>query len=306
MRPVIAVACGVLQRADGAVLIAQRPAGKIAAGKWEFPGGKIEAGESPLTALVRELREELGIEVQQARPLIRLTHDYSDRTVVLDTWLVQTWVGQPQSHEGQALAWCPVAGLSHYDLLAADGPIVKALRLPAHYAFTSPAADDAALARLDRLPERALLRLRWPGLSDEAYHARAARWIPAAQDSGLRVLLDRNETQARSLGADGVHAPAVQMQAPIREDDFLRIASVHDAAEVARAQALGYHAAVLGPVLPTPTHPDTRGLGWTGFTEVLRGAALPVYALGGVGPANLQKAFAAYAQGVAAIRAYGL
>src|SRR5579884_2935910 len=103
-RPLIPVACGVLINDRGEVLIAERPPDKLAAGKWEFPGGKIEPGESVEAALARELREELGIEVREARRLLRLRQDYSDRKVWLDTWLVTGWSGALHPHEGQRFA----------------------------------------------------------------------------------------------------------------------------------------------------------------------------------------------------------
>jgi 8-oxo-dGTP diphosphatase len=109
--PLIDVACGVLVDADGQVLMAQRPPGKIAAGHWEFPGGKIEPGETTLAALSRELREELGVEVLAAEPLIDFVHRYRDRRVRLRTYRVTAYRGQPQGQEAQTLAWRPVTRL---------------------------------------------------------------------------------------------------------------------------------------------------------------------------------------------------
>ncbi|MGH8541632.1 MAG: NUDIX domain-containing protein, partial [Stenotrophobium sp.] len=117
MKPVIPVAAGCMVNAAGEVLIAQRPDGKIAAGLWEFPGGKIEPGESAHGALVRELHEELGVTVRAARPLIRIAHEYSDRSVILDTWLVSGFDGEPHARENQALAWVLPSRLSDYPLL---------------------------------------------------------------------------------------------------------------------------------------------------------------------------------------------
>src|SRR3546814_5314419 len=123
--------------ADGRVLIAQRPVGKIAAGQWEFPGGKIETGESAHDALVRELREEIGIEVRDARPLICITHDYRDRRVRLDCWKIKRWDGEPAGREAQALAWVRPQAINDYPILAADAPIITALNLPDDYVFTA-------------------------------------------------------------------------------------------------------------------------------------------------------------------------
>lgn len=126
-RPAIDVAAGVLTDERGRVLIAQRPPGKHQAGWWEFPGGKIDAGETPYEGLVRELREELGIEVRAADTFITCTHEYPERIVTLHVFRVSTWSGRPSAVEGQALRWEQVAALMDVGLLPADRPIVSAL-----------------------------------------------------------------------------------------------------------------------------------------------------------------------------------
>jgi len=126
-RPRIHVVAGVLYDAGGRVLIAQRPAGKVLAGRWEFPGGKLHDGEEPYDALVRELREELGIEVQAADPLMRYPVEYPDRIVVLDTWTVGSWSGEARGLDAQALKWVECPRLGDEDILEADLPIVRCL-----------------------------------------------------------------------------------------------------------------------------------------------------------------------------------
>jgi 8-oxo-dGTP diphosphatase len=121
------VAGAVLDR-QGRVLIAQRPPGKHLAGSWEFPGGKVEPGETRIDALTRELREELGIEIRDPRPLIQVRHSYSFGDVLIDMWVVTQYRGEPRSLDGQALRWCLLAELGAADLLPADQPIVAALQ----------------------------------------------------------------------------------------------------------------------------------------------------------------------------------
>lgn len=308
-KPLIHVACGVLQRADGKVLLAQRPAGKIAAGAWEFPGGKIEAGEAPLHALLRELDEELGVQVEQARPLIRYRHAYSNRDVCLDTWLVTAFGGEPHGREGQALAWVAPSALKDWpDTLPTVAPSARALNLPVHYVFTRPAATAGAiLAGLSQLPPASLLRLRLPQLDDAAYAAVARQLLPAARALGLRLVLDRAPEQARALGADGWHASEralLQLCGRAASGPELQFASCHDAESLQHAASAGFDAAVLGPVRATATHPDAAPLGWQRFAATVEYAGVPVYAIGGVGPAELDAVFAAYGQGVAGISAY--
>jgi 8-oxo-dGTP diphosphatase len=123
----IEVVAGALFDATGRVLIAQRPAGKALAGRWEFPGGKLHAGEEPYDALVRELREELGVEVAAARRLLRYSHPYPERVVWLDLWVVSEWSGEPHGLDGQALRWVAPGRLHEEDILEADAPMVAAL-----------------------------------------------------------------------------------------------------------------------------------------------------------------------------------
>lgn len=307
-RPTIHVACGVLCRADGRVLMAQRPEGKIAAGWWEFPGGKIEAGESPRAALARELEEELGVVLRAAAPLIRFAHDYTNRRVILDTWRVTAFEGEPRSLEGQAFRWFAVDELAlQRPVLPTVEPIAQALRLPPHYVFTRPSAGAGEIAAgLAELPTGALLRLRLPALDDAAYATLAAALLPATRAAGLRLLLDRDPALVTALGADGWHADGRRLRAlGTRPHGLpLALASVHGAEELESARMLGFDAAVLAPVLPTASHPEAAVLGWEGFRERRGESPLPVYALGGLGPADLDAARAHHAQGVAGIRAY--
>jgi 8-oxo-dGTP diphosphatase len=123
----IEVVAGAIFDASGRVLIAQRPVGKVLAGRWEFPGGKLHAGEEPYDGLVRELREELGVEVAAARRLLRYAHAYPERLVWLDLWVVSEWSGEPQGLDGQALRWVAPDRLHEEDILEADAPMVAAL-----------------------------------------------------------------------------------------------------------------------------------------------------------------------------------
>ena len=121
------IVAGALVDAQGRVLIAQRPAGKELAGRWEFPGGKLHANEHPREGLVRELREELDVEVLSAESLIRYPYQYPEKIVWLDLWLVTSWRGEPRGLDGQALRWVDITKLGDTDLLEADRRMVEAL-----------------------------------------------------------------------------------------------------------------------------------------------------------------------------------
>jgi mutator protein MutT len=137
---VIHVVAGAVIDAAGRVLIAQRPPGKHLAGGWEFPGGKLEPGEARATGLARELGEELGIAIRNPRPLIRVRHTYPYGEVLIDMWVIKSYSGQPRGLDGQALQWLSQENLERAELLPADGPIVRALRLPER--LTQPSTPD--------------------------------------------------------------------------------------------------------------------------------------------------------------------
>lgn len=306
--PLIHVACGVLRRADGRVLLAQRPEGKIAAGWWEFPGGKLEPGETGAAALSRELEEELGVVVQGARPLIRFEHDYGDRRVQLEAWLIDTFAGEPRGLEAQAFDWVEVGALLDWpQALPTVAPIAKVLCLPVLYAITPPDASGAfVMDGLAQLPAHSLLRLRSPQLSDAEYVALARRVIRVATDMTIEVVLDRDAAMAAELGAAGWHASASVLQrlAEIPVAPRRTFASCHDLSEIARARELGVDAIVLGPVQATASHPGQKALGWHAFSQLQATAGLPVFAIGGLGPESLEVAQEHWAHGVAGISAF--
>jgi 8-oxo-dGTP diphosphatase len=122
------VVAGALCDARGRVLIASRPAHKHMAGRWEFPGGKVGAAETEAEALIRELREELGVQVREPQFSLRLTHSYPDRTVELSCWIVRDFAGEPRGLDGQQLKWVPAAELMQQDILEADRPFIEALQ----------------------------------------------------------------------------------------------------------------------------------------------------------------------------------
>ena len=312
MSPVVEVAAAVLLRAGGTqFLLAQRPFGKVYAGYWEFPGGKLEPGESAHQALLRELREELGVVVDQAWPWLSREFSYPHANVRLRFFRVDTWHGAIAPLEHCAFAWLDVGQAPQVEpILPANQPILRALALPPLYALTN-AEENGVPAELARL-ERALADgLRLIQVRDktlppaqrralaEAVMARAGRYANA------RVLVNDDAQLALAVGAHGVHFSSAQLwQLAQRPACPLVAASCHTAADLARAAELELDFVVLGPLLPTASHPTAAGIGWPAFARLVERSPLPVYALGGLHPKMLAEACRHGAHGIAALRGW--
>jgi 8-oxo-dGTP diphosphatase len=302
----VEVVAGLVTDARGRILLARRTEGRDLAGLWEFPGGKVEAGESPEAALVRELREELGIEVEVGAPLIAVPQQYPHKRLRLDVRHIARWRGDLRGHEGQALAWVPPERLPSYSMPPADIPVVAALLQPDQYVVTPiPEEDVAWLAALERTATGGAKRvqLRAPGLDPSRWRSLARQGVAACRKGGAEVLLNADIELAIALGA-GVHLRAAQLHAIERRPDVAGpvAASCHDEADLRRAAELGCDFAVLGPVATTATHPGATPLGWAGFARLRERSALPLYAIGGMGLGDIVQARAHGAQGIAAIR----
>lgn len=306
--PLPVVAAAVVR--GGQVLIARRPEHLHQGGLWEFPGGKREPGETAAAALHRELREELGIEPLAARRLICITHAYPDRTVELDVHLVSRFRGEPQGREGQAIRWVTPPALNRYRFPAANVPIITALRLPPTYLITGAfRSEEDFTARLCAALEHGvrLVQLRAKHLSAPASRELAVQALALCRDHGAALLLNAEPELVVELGADGVHLDTrrlMSMRARPLPQGLWVAASTHSRMELEQAVRIGADFAVLGPVAPTASHPGAAALGWPAFAQLIGPVPVPVYALGGVGPADLATAFAHGAQGVAGIRAY--
>jgi len=306
--PLLRVAAAIIQRPDGRVLVAQRPAGKAYAGYWEFPGGKLEPGETPREALDRELAEELGLSVRRAAPWLVQRYRYPHAHVLLHFFRVFEWEGEPVGHDGQAFAWQSPGRFDVQPLLPANTLVMRALLLPPVYGVSL--ADELGeadfLARAEAALARglALIQLRektWPA---ERQRALAAALIALARPRGAMVLLNGDVALARAWDCDGVHwTSATLAAATARPDGMLCAASCHTRADIDRAGGLGLDFAVLGPVAPTPSHPGAQTLGWEGFAAIAAETPLPIYALGGLDQDDLPIAIAHGAHGVALRRA---
>lgn len=307
----IHVAAAVIRGEDGKILIAKRAADQHQGGLWEFPGGKVEAGESVPAALARELEEELGIRPSAARPLIQVRHDYPDKQILLDVWDVASFTGEPHGAEGQPLEWVSPRQLAEYEFPAANRPIVAAARLPERYLITPEGLSGPELLRGIQTALKSgirLLQLRAPAMFDAQYRDIAVDALGLCAGKAQLMLKGPLEWLG-DFPAAGWHLTAQQLREltaggrPLPSERWLA-ASCHSADELALAAQMGVDFVTLSPVQPTQTHPNAEPLGWAQVAVLLQGFNHPAYLLGGVTPANLERAWQAGAQGVAGIRAF--
>ncbi|MBC8006731.1 MAG: Nudix family hydrolase [Prolixibacteraceae bacterium] len=303
---VVDVAVAVVEHDDGRFLLAQRPIGKVYEGYWEFPGGKVEPGEPIAHALNRELREELGMDVELAYPWITRVYAYPHATVRLHFYRVVRWRGEPHPHERQALSWQYHHQLNVSPILPANAPILKALSLPTSLGITCAweSGVETALERL-RLAVASGLRLvqvREMNLDPAAREIFAAHAVREVREVGGIVVINCDVRLATILGS-GLHLPSRElMSATSRPDVEWCSASCHDANELEKARDLGLDFVLLGPIQATHSHSGVPGMGWTRFADLIQDYSLPVFALGGMQLANLDEARRRGAHGVAMVR----
>src|SRR3954462_13702414 len=306
MQPVVDVAAAIIERPDGTFLLSQRPTGKIYEGYWEFPGGKVEPGEPTSGALARELREELGIEVELAYPWITSFYVYEHAAVKLHFYRVIRWRGDPSSKEEQILSWQTRWNLSVGPMLPANVAILKALHLPLRLGIKNawqvgigPAITSVrrALARGLRL-----VQIREANLNSTLRTEFAAQVTEAVRGVHGIVLVNSDVRLAVSLGA-GLHLPSRELMATSVRPNVERCsASCHNSSELIKASDLGLDFVLLGPIERTPSHADVAGIGWNNFEDLVRDYSLPVFALGGMHSADLDGARRRGAHGIAMLR----
>lgn len=315
----------------------RRPSGVDFGGMLAFPGGKILAGETPPQGLVREIKEELGLNVTQATLLIEIPwvylNDVPAKSKHLRFWVyrVDAWDG-PKGNlmhglEGQTLQLVLIEGSQARALMAqlpaANRGMIAALCLPPRMVITPPCelgstGFDAWLARLQhtaetlnrRFKQAALIQLRPQRQLSLPEWQRAVAVVQAEQ---VMAWVNADLATAWACAADGVHLNrerlfTVEPEAVLAWQNQNRWVSAagHNVQEIERAHQLGVDAVLISPVLPTLSHPNASGIGWAGFAALARLATMPAYALGGMSEACLAEAQAQGAQGIAGIRGFGL
>lgn len=330
------VAVAVIVR-DGRVLLSKRAEHVHQGSLWEFPGGKVESGETALEALSREIKEELGLDIISSQPLIKIVHHYADKTVLLETYLVTEFAGieyaqssqssaqQQTGLEGQAVVWTTIEQLGQYQFPAANKPIISALTLPDRYYISpdcQPEAMDAFIEQFIAVSNQGLVQLRLPSL--RVFPQQLKRIIlrvnEIAQVKQIRLMLnsslyfeytDQLQTEWSDL-LSGIHLTSCHLH-ELHGSDFIQqyrqqwpqnliAASCHNQQDIEVANRLALDFVVLSPVQKTTSHPEQAAMGWRQFNALTALAKMPVFALGGMRLDDIPVAQNNGAQGIAAIR----
>ena len=307
---VLRVAVAVIVTDDGKALVSRRPDHVHQGGLWEFPGGKLEASENAVMALKREIREELGIEIRQQHPLIRIPYRYPDKSVILDVLRVSEYSGTPVGMEGQCVKWIRVSEMDPDEFPAANFGIIQALKLPDRYLITGSFRDEEDfLRRLKRALNGGvrLVQLRAHHLSDTEYHDYAHLALACCREYNARLLLNAAPSLLEKIPVSGIHLNSHRLMAqhtrPATPDKLVG-ASCHNLEQLQHATAIGVDFIVLSPVFATKSHPNAVPMGWFRFEELVERCPIPAFALGGVEVGHLNEAQRHGAQGVAGISTF--
>jgi 8-oxo-dGTP diphosphatase len=305
---IIHVAVAVIVNEKQQVLISKRPDHVHQGGLWEFPGGKVEAEESVLQALSREIKEELNLEITNPVQLIQIKHQYANKLVFLDVWLIREYSGIPEGMEGQPVCWKKISDLDPAKFPEANMPIINAIQLPDLYMITgkfNSQQDFKEKLQTALQKSQRVVQLRCKNMHDMSEYleyAQLARTICNQYDSVL--LLNTSVDVFKRSEANGLHLNSQALfeynERPVDKGKLLSV-SCHSESEMKQAEKLGADILLLSPVKETSSHPGVPGIGWEKFTSLAQQVSCSVYALGGMSEDDLIDAKQSTAQGIAAI-----
>jgi 8-oxo-dGTP diphosphatase len=302
------VAVGVIKDTKGNILISRRHQASHQGGLWEFPGGKVEQGESVQQALIRELKEELGITVSSLTPLIKINHQYSDLKVLLDVWVVTNFSGEARGLEGQKITWVTPEQLPTYSFPEANYPIISAAQLPREYAIINGADLPHLFNDLNTVLKKGvrLIQARIKALSCHETALFFQQAIPLCKAHGASLLINSAVNYKGNMTDTGIHLTSFSLMSLKQKPTGYRwvAASCHTIEELRQAEKIGVDFVVIAPVLATQTHPDAKPLGWKQAEELINNINIPAFVLGGIKPSDLHHAQKIGAQGIAGITTF--
>ena len=316
MSKIVHIAVAVILNQNNEVCISLRHEDSHQGGLWEFPGGKIEPGESVEQALVREIREELDLEIKQSRPLIKVLHHYADKSVCLHVHKILSYQGKAAGLEGQQLKWVAISQLTAYDFPEANQPVIQSLQLPDKYLITGKFVDSLNFINklndaLNNGIELVQLRLKKDSLEDLSQaQSLLEQTAERCKQSGAKLMLNLSNDYLDVINLSeieftGFHADSKTLHTlTLPPEGSLFSASCHNNEEIQLALKLKADFIVLSPVQKTASHPEMQAMGWQKFAELIENITIPVYALGGVSEDDMKTAWLNGAQGIAAISAF--
>ena len=303
----IEASVGIIFNESFQLLMAERPQSKTWSGWWEFPGGKIEKGETPLEALKRELKEEIGISVIDAEKWIVRKYAYEDYEVILHFYKVTQWSGNIEAKEEQKISWVLPENNVVSPILPANDLIFKAISLPDIYAITN--AYEYSGNFLNKVEQQlnnglGLIQIREKAISKNAFIELTKEIIQMAGNFDAKVMINSDIDLAYKLNADGVHLNSSLLHRLSEiPKDLIVSASCHSARDIEKAMTMDVSFVVLSPVQKTQSHPNTTPIGWDSFSKITQNYSIPIYALGGMKQNDIENAFNAGAIGIASQRA---
>lgn len=316
MSEIIHVAVAVIVNENNEVCISLRHTDSHQGGLWEFPGGKVEDYETVEQALVREIKEELDLTIEQSRPLITVNHSYHDKTVCLHVRKIIQYQGQAKGIEGQKLKWLAISQLPGYEFPAANQAIIKAIQLPEKYLITGKFTEhDDFINKLNKALGKGIklvqLRLKNNSIQDiTQLQSMVEQTASLCKQANAKLMLNLSNDYLEQLDMSqvdfaGFHADSKTLKTLSRAPDAEWFsASCHNIEELLHAEQLNADFAVLSPVQKTASHPEMQAMGWRHFSSLIENISIPVYALGGVSEKDVTTAWSYGAQGVAAISAF--
>ena len=303
----IEASVGIIFNESFQLLMAERPQSKTWSGWWEFPGGKIEKGETPLEALKRELKEEIGISVIDAEKWIVRKYAYEGYEVTLHFYKVTQWSGNIEAKEEQKISWVLPDNNKVSPILPANDLIFKAISLPDTYAITN--AYEYSGNFLNKVEQKLnngleLIQVREKAISKIDFIELTKEIIQMAGNFNAKVMINSDINLAYKLNADGVHLNSSLLHSLSEiPKDLIVSASCHSARDIEKAMTMDVSFVVLSPVQKTQSHPNTTPIGWDSFSKITQNYSIPIYALGGMKQDDIENAFNAGAIGIASQRA---
>jgi 8-oxo-dGTP diphosphatase len=310
----IKVAVGILRNNKQQILISKRQNHQFMPDFWELPGGKIKQGELPKQAIIRELKEELGIVVTHLSAHKNITHQYPDRLIKLSIFNINQYQQTPRGIEGQDIIWSDIDNLANFKLLPTMKIFINSITLPNKYWIT-PALNHQSDDWMKKFDEKinqgiSLIQLRSKTPLNSHF---IAELYSKCQQHNIKLLLNIIDKSFNENYCDGWHITTAEMLA-LNKNPILKKSSTtkpkilgvstHCLKEALMAQNLGADFIVISPIQATQTHPNATPLGWKTAQEVAKKINIPVYFLGGMGLKDLNKALKLNAQGIAGVSAF--